>query len=583
MPAGNKRCLNCGDHETGCNECHGVTPPAAPCAEECPPVCCHTYAAGIDPHELWCQKQSAVLLVHTEFHFTTSTTPGLLPIVDLAYDSELFTVRRTRNGWFMEKHIIITTADAVLAAPDHTLAFNRIPFDVNQIDPATLQSHVMTRANRITVDVYDVNGTKKNYNYNATLLGVYGLGDIAALYINRNGMSCIPKPPCIKACHPYFNISCSRRYRAGLPAYCIGNIGTRSLGGEAMVNSHAPLSAAQTNGIACGHIVDPRHTDRAGFALQELIVVGGMDIFDDAAGMPILNMYGNVIGMQTMTKAGAVPAGGATQNALTNTLRYHRPNGDGYVAGPTGEFMIHIITVIVCALRKCYKDFVRVVSDPVGDYVSYQHGFLGAAVEVVSGQEMMSYREAATGAIRTRFDPLTGAYVESGYRNLLGLRVAGLTRDIPGTRVRGDVYLPGASAPGSDATYPWVDSALPLQLNDIILFADVLELGDGKFGGNDLMNGHIPLLLFTSRLRPGDSIKLFALTNASNYDPSVPVEVPVGLKAIPPFFNYPHYKRHTFYPAELAAYATFSFPFCQQPGLAHPVDASRSVPTIPVL
>lgn len=584
---------SCSDESTDCDECHGKNNPRY--HEECPPKCCHTYKKGMGAHKIMCQYRDAVVTIYGEFHFTQSVNPALNPPVGLSYTTTpgigaatLETVYTHGNGFFVDQHLIICPANLVLAPPDSTLAYNRWPFSANRIVAANFQSDIMTRANRIFVDVSNVNGGTHTCTYQADIIGVYGFGDIAILYIDSDAVW-NTGVPCIKKCHPHFRFACSRRYRDGLPIYAIGNLGTRSLGGFAQSNSNSSLNSNQGKGIFEGVIVHSRHTDHIGYANQELIVVD-LQVYAHSTGLPLINAYGHVIGMTTMNVTGATTASDSVQNVLSNPNFYNPPNGDGYVAGPSQFFMLDVIRTILCSMRSRNSHYIQTVSDLAGDYIRYIHGFLGLAYEIADGQHFMSYRDPTTGRIYTRFDPANpGMYLTTPPlgKEVIGVRVAGLTNDgtnaaVAANRFRGDIYLPGVNASGPAAgsvvASPWVASPLNVALNDVITHFEELALGDEE------ANEQIPPLLFTSRKKVGDSFLMQSYTYASGYENQV-IQT-VTTVAAPRFYDYPWYKYWQYPWMELSQYGTFfDHPLPQDPTVAgsHPVDASLDVYTIPVI
>lgn len=535
------------------------------------------YNEGLSPLNIYRRYKDAVVSIQAEFDFTTSTDPAAAPFAGLSYGVNLETVYNAGNGFFFDQHLIMCPAHLVLAPPNYTLAYNRYPFTANAINPSNLQSNVMTRANRIFVDVSNVNGTGHGYTYQAALIGVYGFGDFALLYIDASA-AWNANVPCLLPCHPHLRWACSRRYRAGVPVYAIGNVYTRSLGAYTSISSSSALNGNQGKGLSAGIISNHRHVDHPGFAPQELVTVD-LDIHGQSTGQPLINAYGHVIGMVTMNKG--------TSIAYTSGLdgsEYIQTNGDGYVAGPSSWYMLDIVKILlssITSLQGC-PDCVQIVSDPVGDYLRYVHGFLGLAWEVVDAKMYMSHR-AQSGLVEANFDSANpGQYLMTppSKKEIIGIRVAGLTNDSsadPTQRVRGDIYLPSASAPGSQPDSPWVNSSLTTaQLNDIITHAENLALGDeGK---------QIALDLFLSRKRVGDSTYFQIRTWASGY--ALFNTVVVTLQAAPKTWDYPHYALYAFPWSDLSQAANFfNFPFMQDPFVAgsNPINPANPVPTIPVL
>lgn len=592
MAVPRKKCGNCKDERsptcpdtdaTACGQCHN--PPAQDYSESCPPRYCPKEYPGMGAREIWAKYNSAVVEIHSEFNFTNATDPTLLPLAaeGLAFATTpasanaLFSVYKHGAGAFIDQHIIVTAAQNVLAPPDHTLLYNRWPFTANQINPAALQSNIMTRAGRIFVDVYNVNGSGHSYTYQADIIGVYGLGDIALLYIDRQA-AWNQFIPCIKKCHPHFRFGCSRRYRTGLPVFTMGSAFSRSMGGYSAVNSSSSYNNNQGHFLVEGVVADARHTDHLGYAQQELLVAD-FGVYAGAAGLPIINKFGHIIAIQTMNVAGAVTASNIGANAASNPTFFNQAVGDGLVAGPTQWFFMKPILRLICSLRSRNQDYIENITDPAGDYVRYIHAYLGLAWEVMDGQDYMAYRNSVNGRIQTRFDAANpGMYLATPLRKkeIIGITVAGLTVDsIAPSPFRGDIFLPGAGAAGSNVPTPWVTSPLSgsVRLNDIITHVERCPLGDiGK---------QIPLALITSRKRVGDNVELQIRSYASGYETQTRVVVAGAL--IPRFFDYPLYAYHNFPYGDAGIMLPFAGVLPQDPVAAttNPWDATLQVYTIP--
>ncbi len=564
-----------------CTSCDGQ--PCETVTENCPPKACYKPCEGLCGPEIFTKYNSAVVDIQAEFHFTTSTDPAALPTTQLIQGNNLFSIYTHGNGFFIDKHIIICPASLVLAPPDHTLVFNRWPFVANKINPENLQSDVMTRANRITVDVLDVNGTGKSYTYQADLLGVSGTADIAILAINMTWPwnKCLP---CIKKCHPHFRFGCSRKYRTGMPVYAIGNATTRSVSTCIDVNYPAPFfTGIHSRVMVSGTVADTRHVDHVGFAQQELLVVD-LPIFGKNAGLPLIDQYGHVIGMQTTNVAGvALASDTISAAALTGNSFFNQLSGDGLVAGPSQFFMTHIISKLLCSLGKRDSEYIKTVVDPAGDYIRYVKGFLGLAWDLFNGVKYMNHIAPNGFPFLTTFDPANpGQYLIPEKKEVIGIRIVGLTNDLPGTRLNPMIYLPGVTAagvaaPGSNPASPWVHSPLSLTLNDVITHAEHCPLGDqGK---------QIPISLVLFRKKPGDIVAITFRTFATNY--LQVAEHSVQLADTPLFYDYPLYKYPDFpYSTAPPGYAIyFRHTAVQDPSVAgtNPIDPTVLVPTTPVI
>jgi len=265
---------------------------------------------------------------------------------------------------------------------------------------------------------------------------------------------------------------------------------------------------------------------------------------------------------------------------LFNLQAYSPTNGDGVVAGPSTFFFLDTMKVMVCALQAQNSAYIQDMTSAAGDYVRYIHGGLGLAYEVWNGEYYMETRDPLTGEIQTRFDSANpGQYLltPATKGENIGIRVAGLTNDTALARVRGDIYLPGAGAPGSIFPFPWVNSPLPLSLNDQITHFHTLPLGDQN-------SWAVAPLLHLSRRKAGDILTLKARTVASGYQQEVVLNV--VLVQLPPFYDYPLAKYHEFPWFQVSLYGTFfAQPFPQDPGVvgSNGIDPALPVPTITVI
>lgn len=567
---------------TGCNQCHGKH--SNEYREICPPPFCDHYCKGLSAQEIFHKYGDAVMEAHAEFQFTTVTDPNLTPPVDLSYaQGNLFTVYTHFNCTFIDQHVIIAPASKIFTPPNSTLAYNRWPFSTSQIDPTGFQSNVESRANRIFVDVTNVNGSNYSYTYQVDIIGVYMLGDLAILYIDAQA-AWNANIPCIKRCHPHLRLACSRRYRPGLPAFVIGHSQVANAGGSlngGVTNSPNILFQSTRKSIAKTLIASTRALDRSGSAPQELVLVQG-DIGEMLIGGPILNAYGHMIAYLTLNDLPVKAAEGNSVFSLPPTFTAPYSSGT-LAAGPSSFFFIDVLRVLLCSLSSRSSDFVETASSLLGDYVRYVHGGLGLAYQVWRGNMYMSSVDPTTGTIVTRFDPLNpGQYLIPQYRKEnIGIRIFGLTVD-PATaagRFNGSIFLPGAASNPviPPATSPWVDSPLNLAINDQIVFFENCPVGDQN-------NNAIAPLLMLSRMKVGDTLLLKARTSASNYQTEVVQSV--SLVRLPLFFNYPLGSYLDFPWNTLPAYyVSFIGTWPQDPRLqgANPVQPNAAVPTITVI
>jgi len=578
-----------------CCKCEGATLPSF--HESCPPRDCYKDCQGQNAREIYAKYKSAVVRVTAEFQLTTSVLPTdtpLGPTPTLIYSNvidvpgNLETLYAKGNGFFTSKHVIVCPSHLVLLPPNYTLGYNRWPFSANQINPAAFigataastHSQEMTRANRIFVDVIDVNGSKHAFTYEATLLGVSGVGDVALLYIDVK-KEWNYNVPCIKKCHPHFRFGSSRKYRAGMDVFVIGDPFSR---GSPVANQPAMLDRHVGPGISAGVVVSTRITDTIGQAQQELIAAD-VTTFSHSSGLPFIDKYGHVVGMQTMASTGAVPAGGSSlaipAPPVNNPGFFNQVNGDGLVAGPSQYFLIRIIKILLCALSSAggrdinSEPFVTTVVDPVGDYLRYLNGFLGFYWNLFAGEDYMAYTNANTGAPNTFFNPLSTVppYLNGDViKEVIGLKVLGVvTTAVTGTPVNNTISLPDFPLAADGTT----NTSAPLQgnvgLNDVITHADDCPLGG--------LGIQIPISLVLFRKRPNkDKVRLVIRTGGFNSTSSDPIPgaktgytslftLDLVVAQMPVFYDWAWYAYPQFPFSLLSRYATahLDFPLAADP------------------
>lgn len=567
---------------TGCNQCHGKD--VVDYHEICPSPFCDHYCKGISAQEIFAKYKDAVMEAHAEFQVTPVSDPTLNPLDGINYDAgTLETVYAHFDCTFIDQHVIIAPANKIFLPPNYTLAYNQWPFNLSQINSGEMQSNIESRANRIFIDVTNVNGSNKSYTYQVDIIGVYMLGDLAILYIDAQA-TWNTNIPCIKRCHSHLRLACSRRYRTGLPAYVIGHSQVANASGSlngGIINSPSILFQSTEKTIAKTLIASTRALDRSGAAPQELVLVQG-NIGNMLMGAPVLNAYGHMLAYLTLNDSSAKAFEGDSIFSLPPN--FNTPFSSGLLAGgPSSFFFIDVLRVLLCSLSARSSDFVETASSLLGDYVRYVHGGVGLAYQVWKGDMYMSSIDATDGSVRTRFDPLNpGQYLIPEYRKEnLGVRVFGLTVD-PATlagRFNGSIFLPGAlSVPIVPAAgTQWVDSPLNLSINDQLVFFENCPLGD--------QNDHaIAPLLMLSRMKVGDTLLIKARTAASNYQTEFVQSV--VLVRLPLFFNYPLASYQSFPWENLSAYpVSFQGTWPQDPRLqgGNPSHPSWSVPTITVV
>ena len=540
-----------------CNQCYGKYPVYK---ENCGPKVCSLPCDGVNPYALYVKKRDAVVRITASTTLTTVTNPCARVCDDHScpnpcvtspcagdqvynFNQNIALLQQSSNGFFIANHLILAPASIALLSPDITTIYNRYPFSANQIDPTTLHGDRITRAASFTADVFNVNGSGYTLNYNLELLGVYGLGDVALFWINRDD-PVNRKLPCIKKCHPFFEIGCSRRYRSGLPVYAIGDAGARSwpdlpvgvpaggLTGSSRATVQSALEGISgSNSFLAGSVQKISYADYGGFAQQELILVS-LPVSAYKTGLPLINQWGQVIGMQTTTDAhNSANITVAQSQAFPQTLA---PNGDGFVAGPSSFSFGRVIQHIFQTLQGASSPFVQPVADDFGVYLLYTHGYLGVSTQPFTGQMYTSYVNSA-GLTVPRYDSTGVGLANVGPREVIGVRVRALAGAVGGIDIApAGVVVPGPPTAGT-AYFP------PSPLAGLVTYNDVLVRIDGQpLGGNE---DQIPLAVMTSRRLPGEAVTLCYRRNCEDYVKTYAAKA--VLQQLPNFMNYPWYKYPT--------------------------------------
>lgn len=523
--------------QTDCGQCENSV--VVEYQEQCPPKCCTKFPEGLCAKEICCRYTPAVVGVHSEFHFTTSCNPDAKPGCGLNYGENLETVYTYGNGFFIERHVIVCPAHLVLAPPDHSKAYNRWPFKCSEMNPDVFYPGKMTCANRIFVDVRDVNGSRHSYTYQCFLMGVSGVGDIALISIDPQ--ACFNADvPCILKCHPHLRLGCSRKERCTRRIFSIGK--SASAPGR-LTNTCA--SGIQGNQWVEGTIANHRGVDYTGWAQQELLVVN-LPVFG-GSGLPLINEYGQVVGMQTMDLCGSCGPSATGAGACNNPAGYNGRHGEGMVAGPAAFFLNKIVAKLLNAFERKDLTFAELVNDPVGQYYRLFWAYLGLAWEVFHGKHYASYVDCE-GKDRAKFD-CHGNYVcDPSEKQLIGLRVVELAQGNFGA-FRNDLYLPGACGAHAGST-PWLDSPLyaeGIKQNDVITHINGFELGahDDQVPLSDVLAKY-PLL---------SEVNILYRPHSQNYKELR--SCTVNALTFSPFADYPWYKYPSFPYCELTGYSVF--------------------------
>jgi len=528
------------------------------CKENCdPPV------PQIAPETISCLYKDAVVQIHSEFILLGNGVTSVNNLTPLATNSRFDTIIEG-NGFFIKGHYIICPAHIVLLPPSLTSIVNRYPF----VDNANLvvgeqgqMKNRMTRASRILVSVYNVNGKGCSYVYEATLVGVDGAGDIAVLKINekKNWNKC---NPCIEICHPFFTFGQSRALKNGERAILIGDY----IGHRSKFTTHNSVGS-----ITTGVVSDHRYIDYRGHALPEMVLIS-TNSYSFSSGLPIIDCQGFVVGMQT-TDLDTTFIGRAEKD-----LAFTKTQGSGFVAGPSEKFMKRVIKYLIKG--KCGepgRSHVETIRDPVGAYLRYRKGYLGIGYRIHSGVLYDVTTDYTSGLDISRYsrirlteggDLLSG----SGCKDIIGIQVvglAGLNPDPASGVPNGVYYVPGGVGL---APYPSLlpsSSALGrLQPGDVITHINDVPIGDLAHGNQ------IAPSLITWRRLVDDQLEIsfkrrpVALNEADNADRNndctdVIDNVELELDEYPLFLDYPWYAVHIFPLLAETGFPGFTFPVRQ--------------------
>jgi hypothetical protein len=524
------------NHEKPCdNDCHKpITPPGVvyPWVQECPPPkpieLCET---SLTP--LWIQSnsQDAVVRVYTQTALTSATTIGrTLPIysgVEGQDATSSYDVYSTFGNGFIAGGQIACPAHLVLLPPNLQI-YNTYPITANNAN-AIANGNTVIPASLITVDVFNVNGCKSSFTYQAIILSVDGANDLAILAIlTNNGVGpCsqmnVGLPP-LENCHPSLRFDCSRQYRDTAEAYVLGDL-TTSPQTSSLNQNHT--QSFSSRGIVSCTVQDYKHVDYTGFAQMEQVLITG-NVYS-ASGAPILNRYGKVIGMQTLATPGI-------NNNGNNGLQ------DGAVGGPSSFTMIQSITLLDFAMKGGALSQVTKISAGAYNFLLLGHAYLGIAWDLVTGTTFSNYSDPVTGVATPRFT--NGPTI----KQIAGYRVRALAGDYAPTTVAFPVsqnvqYL---AAPGVIPASAPLNNELPTNFassplvgvvssNDIILEINGLVIGD--------LDGQASLSLALWGSNPGDPVNLIVRSNTTDSNAyNVVSTVSVALGLMPNWVNYPWYK-----------------------------------------
>ena len=347
-------------------------------------------------------------------------------------DPALDTIFFSGGGFFIKGHYIITAAQIVLMNPQES--FRYVP-----------ANGVMTRMQRIWVQVYNVNNSCKSYAYEATLIGVDGAGDSALLKIDPN------KPwnqnlPRIKD-QPYFKWGNNRKY----------------LPGNSVTSINSSISSFDYQSISQGNVRNNRFMERNGDIVYEEVFTT-LPLTNDSIfpfggnGSPILDACGRVVGL------------------LNNTLSL---SGEEVSGGPSEHFVKRVIKQLIAADKGQLSPHVQLITDPFGNFYSYVKGYLGFQWKVVITLDFISFLAP---------DGCTSEFILTpqgpGTKEIIGMLI---------------IYVDGAGgcSPSTGTNSPFLGTIVP---------GDIVTHINGKAIGN-IPCQIIPTLV-TWKLLPGDNVTL---------------------------------------------------------------------------
>lgn len=539
---------------TTCKMPHHKNECADKCEKDCKKECCVPCCAP-DPcdhysaFEICCKKRPAVVSISSQLA-TVAHDLTTVPVL-----GEISYLRLNGNGAFIKlcgRLYILTSSFLVIAPPSLLVTNSRYPRAGTE-NVAELAPTDLVAFSRILVSVHNLNGrmkpSKKSENghsivYEASPAFVDGAGGWALLYIDpcKEWNRCLPKIDC--ECHPHFDIGKSRQLQCGDDLYLMGNF----VGASRPDPNHAT-----SYGITKGIVSNPRAADHTGWLVPELIL-GDFEAYNPSVGMPIINKFGQLVGVQLTSTPGMVDGSLVTQSGLLPTI------GLGAVYGVSSYFMAYgMKTFSVIGSRKhkyeCFRRHIASVVDQYhGDYYKYLKGFVGLAYRILESQDYNT--RLASGASQLRVPLLQdatsgGLYEGPRCKNLAGIRVENTAGSLPappptanGTQVTYvQVVGAGAAAPFDAAAHQNSNFALSIAPETIITAGERCYFGD--------QSHQIPPALLTWKYISGDRIGFVArrpafvgvlaseaLIPADNFLRDS-ISVSGQLQVFPPTYDYP--------------------------------------------
>ena len=541
------------------------------------------------------------------------------------------------DGFIHCSGYIITPASAVVAPPAITAVANIAGDTAGTL--GQIKEFPYT-ASQILVTVNNVNGGAISHVYEAELYGYYGKGDFALLRICddssfNHGVPTLNIGGYIGDCgqgnpHPSLQgidylksyCSCENRKKSkrscGTCGYDECSASTRP-GDKVFLLGHGQIEAidrTQANTSVTlieGYVADVRHTEKTGWFTPESLIISA-DSGNFSVGMPVLNSYGRVVGMQTADYQDQFPIAGETGQLLA-------------ISWPSIYIPMQRLIKNQNRTRDLDSNIIRLPTLAAGTIGGrrwtraslYSPGYLGISYQVMDGSDYTSAVDYTSGnpaagkpafALNADGSFLRGTSCKD-IQGILVTGVAGLNPNgIAGVEngywfVPGGVSVPQVITPADPLAVPPTRAVL----EDVALFPPtavspllgLINPGDiivtiefiGKQRGEKSqfylgsLQDQINPQMILDRFIPGDLVRLSYRKRSDLYSTCDSVEVTLGEQ--PTWLNYPHYATARFpdlsggaflngvQDLALARYPAFQFP----PGLVVGIDfqvPSRNAP-----
>lgn len=516
------------------------------CLPCCAPDNCDKYSA----YEICCKKRSAVVSISSQLATTVNNFQSVPTATDISYS------RINGNGAFVMicgRRYILTSSALVLAAPSLLAGASRYPVSgVENSVPGAAPLDVVAFS-KILVSVHNLNGRVKpsrktedghSIVYEASPAFVDGAGGWALLYIDpcKEWNRCLPK---IEECHPFFEIGKSRQLYCGDDLYLMGSF---------VAASRQDFNRSTAFGITKGVVSNARAIDHSGWTLPEL-VLGDFEAFHVSVGMPMVNKFGQLVGVQLTTTPGIIDSAYPLETSSVPNL------GHGGVAGVSSYFFSYGLKVFsVIGSRKhkydCFRRHLATVIDRYhGDYYKYVKGFVGITFQYLEGEDYNTRLGSGLYPSRGARVPLIqdanvgGLYDGPLCKNLAGVRVQQVAGNTETTHTTDSSAVEYVTVQGAGATTPF-DPTVGVHQNSNFITSlapeTVVTAGERCYFGDQ--SHQIPMSLLTWKYIAGDRIS-FVVRRPNFVTPTslVPTELHLRdsnavsgqLQTFPPTYDYP--------------------------------------------